>query len=142
MKRIIFSLFILLCARWCSAQSTHDILLGGGLDLLKTDNKELFKKTQVGVEANYFVVRHFSVGAGGEIWSTGQKSSFVMGVRWYANENIFVRFRGLIGANDAAIGGGYAWALNKALRAEAMGDYYLSSQKFGIRAGLSYVIRR
>lgn len=123
------------------AQSTNDIMLSGGMDLIKTDNTDLFSKAQFGIEANYFIVRHFAVGLGGEFW-TEQKDSFVMGARWYANDNVFVRFRGLIGANDAAIGGGYAKALTEYLRLEGMGDFYLSSTEFGVRIGLSYVIKR
>lgn len=123
------------------AQSTSDIMLSGEMDLIKTDNQDLFKKAQFGIEVNYFVARHFAVGLGGEFW-TKQKDSFVMGARWYANENVFVRFRGLIGANDAAIGGGYAKALTEYLRLEGMGDFYLSSTEFGVRIGLSYVIKR
>lgn len=122
-------------------QSTNDIMLSGGMDIIKTDNPGVFEKAQIGLEANYFVVRHFAVGAGGEFW-TNQKSSFAMGARWYANDNIFVRFRGLIGANDAAIGAGYAKAISEYLRIEGMGDFYLADTEFGIRVGLSYVIKR
>ena len=114
---------------------------GEGLTLSKTDNPGVFEKAQLGFEGNYFVVRHFAVGIGAEIW-TEQKSSFTMGARWYANENIFVRFRGLIGANDAAIGAGYAKALTEYLRLEGTGDFYVDATEFGIRIGLSYVIKR
>ena len=123
------------------AQSTSDMMLGGGMDILKTDNPGLFEKAQIGLEANYFVVRHFAVGLGAEIW-TDQKSSFMMGARWYANDNVFLRFRGFIGANDVALGAGYAKPLTEYLRLEGMGDFYLSSTEFGIRIGLSYVIKR
>lgn len=116
-------------------------MIGGGLDIIKTDNPGVFERAQVGLEANYFVVRHFAVGLGAEIW-TDQKSSFMMGARWYANDNVFVRFRGLIGANDAAVGAGYAKALTEYLRLEGMGDFYFASTEFGIRVGLSYVIKR
>lgn len=123
------------------AQSTSDIMLGGGLDLIKTDNSGLFEKVQVGVELNYFVARHFAVGIGSEIWSEN-RNSFTMGARWYANDNIFVRFRGLIGANDVAIGAGYAKALTQYLRLEGMGDFYIDRPEFALRVGLSYVIKR
>lgn len=140
--KYFFILFLLLGSmHHASAQSTSDILLGGGLDLIKTDNPGLFEKVQVGLEMNYFVARHFAVGVGGEIWSE-ERSSFTMGARWYANENIFVRFRGLIGANDAALGAGYAKNLTEYLRLEAMGDLYISQPEFALRIGLSYVIKR
>lgn len=116
-------------------------MLGGGLDLIKSDNSGLFEKVQAGVELNYFVARHFAVGIGSEIWSENS-NSFIMGARWYANENIFVRFRGLIGANDVALGAGYAKALTQYLRLEGMGDLYVGQADFGLRIGLSYVIKR
>jgi len=114
--------------------------LGGGLDPIKTDNPGVFEKTQAGLELNYFVVRHFAVGLGAEVW-TDQRNSFSMGARWYANDHIFVRFRGLIGVNDVSLGGGYSKALTEYLRLEAMGDFYVESTEFGARIGLSYVIR-
>ncbi len=127
-------------AQQVNAQSTGDVMVSGGLDLIKTDNPDVFEKAQFGLEAHYFVVRHFAVGVGGEIW-TRQKDSFVMGARWYANDNLFVRFRGLIGANDVAVGVGYAKPLTEYLRLEGMGDFYVARTEFGIRVGLSYVIK-
>lgn len=141
MRTILLTCVIMIVAYGVRAQSTNDILVGGGLDLIKTDNPGVFEKAQIGLEGNYFVVRHFAVGVGAEIW-TEQKSSFAMGARWYADDNIFVRLRGLIGANDAAIGAGYSKALSEYLRIEGMGDFYLDATEFGIRIGLSYVIKR
>ena len=141
MKKYVFVLLASLASLISAAQSTNDIMVGGGLDFIKTDNPGVFEKAQIGIEANYFIVRHFAAGVGAEIW-TEQKDSFVMGARWYANDNVFVRFRGLIGANDAAIGAGYAKALNDYLRIEAMGDFYFDATEFGVRVGLSYVIKR
>jgi len=140
-KKVFFSLVISSIAIFSFAQSTHDVLLGGGIDLLKTDNHALFKKTQVGFEANYFVVRYFSVGFGGELWSSNQKSSFVMGTRWYANNHVFVRFRGLIGANDAALGLGYTKPINQTFRFEGLGDYYFGGNAFALRFGVSLVLK-
>lgn len=140
MKHFLIVILVLGASQFVMAQSTSDVMLSGGLDLIKTDNPGLFEKVQVGFEANYFVVRHFAVGLGGELWSD-QKDSFVMGARWYADDNVFLRFRGLIGANDVAIGGGYSKALTQYLRLEGMGDFYVNSTEFGIRLGLSYVIK-
>jgi hypothetical protein len=146
LKNIMFKkpllLTLLVCSlAWVSkAQSTHDVLLGGGLDLIKTDNNGLFKKAQLGFEGNYFVVRHFAVGVGAELWTTKQKSSFVMGMRWYANDHVFLRFRGLIGANDATIGLGYARPISTNLLAEGMGDFYFTGN-FGVRFGLAYILK-
>jgi hypothetical protein len=137
-KLIIASLFFCGLMPTAHAQSTHDIMVGGAQDLIKTDNNKLFDKAQLGVEANYFIIRHFSVGAGAELW-TNQKSSFVMGMRWYANDNFFVRFRGLIGENDASLGAGWSQPLNKDWRIEGMGDFYFKGD-FALRAGFAYVI--
>jgi hypothetical protein len=122
------------------AQSTHDVMVGGAMDLIKTDIKSAFNKAQFGFEANYFVVRHFAVGGGAEIWTTNQKNSFMMGMRWYANDHVFLRFRGLIGANDAALGLGYAKPINKNVLFESMGDFYFTG-KFGLRFGLSFILK-
>lgn len=140
MKKLLIVVFILGMVNWVSAQSTSDIMIGGGVDFIKTDNPGVFEKSQIGFEVNYFVVRHFAVGLGAEIWSN-QKNSFAMGARWYANENVFLKFKGLIGANDVALGGGYAKALTQYLRLEGMGDFYVNSSEFGIRIGLGYVIK-
>jgi hypothetical protein len=122
-------------------QSSTDFMISGGLDLIKTDFNNPFEKAQIGLEANYFVVRNFSAGAGVEIW-TDQKSSFVMGARWYPMDHVFVRFRGLIGANDAAVGAGWAKPLNDTWRFEAMGDFFFGQTEFSVRAGVSYLIKK
>ncbi|NOT75977.1 MAG: outer membrane beta-barrel protein [Cyclobacteriaceae bacterium] len=143
MKNFLIALFFCLTAIsfYANAQATNDILIGGGLDVVKTDNVKVFDKAQIGFEANYFIQRRFAIGAGLEIW-TRQRNSFVMGVRWYANDNIFLRFRGLIGANDASFGAGYSKPIGKNWRFEALGDFFFDSQRFALRGGLSYVIRR
>ncbi len=123
------------------AQSTKDFLVGGGFDLLKTDNSKLFNKAQIGLEGNYFVVRHFAVGAGVELWTTNQTSSFTMGARWYPSDKLFVRFRGLIGANDASAGVGWSQPFKDSFRLEAMGDFYFGSVQFALRVGAAYVIK-
>jgi hypothetical protein len=124
-----------------NAQSNNDIMVGGNLDLIKTDYSKFFNKAQIGIEGNYFIVRHFSVSAGAEVW-TKQKSSFVMGMRWYPQDHFFVRFRGLIGQNDVSIGGGWAKPINDNLRFEAIGDFYIDHTEFAIRAGVSYTIKK
>lgn len=140
-KRIALGLVLSVTVFFARAQSTHDFMLGGGLDILKTDNHALLKKAQIGFEANYFVIRHFSVGVGTELWTTNQKSSFVFGTRWYANDHVFLRFRGLIGANDASLGLGYAHALNNTLRLEGLGDYYFGGGAFALRFGVGFVLK-
>jgi hypothetical protein len=139
-KKSLLTLLVCLPSLISHAQSTHDVMVGGGMDLIKTDNNALFKKAQFGFEANYFVVRHFAVGGGAEIWTNNQKNSFMMGMRWYANDHVFLRFRGLIGANDAAIGLGYAKPINQNVLFESMGDFYFTG-KFGLRFGLGFILR-
>ncbi len=123
-----------------TAQSTNDFLISGAMDVLKTDNTKILGKAQFGFEVNYFLQRRLAVGAGVDIWTGGQKSSFVLGARWYPSDKIFFRFRGLIGVNDAALGMGYAKPINRNWRFEAMGDLYFSRPDFAIRGGVSYVI--
>lgn len=139
MKKVLTLIFLSI-AFMGYTQSTHDFLVGGGLDLVKTDIIKVFDKAQTGLEAHYFVMRNFAVGAGIEAWSK-QKNSFMMGMRWYAADKVFLRLRGLIGANDVALGIGYSKPLSKFWRLEGIGDYYFVSTEFGVRAGISYVIR-
>ncbi len=138
----ILSIFIILIVFSLPsfAQSNNDIMVSGSLDLIKTDYSSFLDKGQIGLEGNYFVVRHFAAGAGVELW-TKQKSSFIMGMRWYPHDHVFVRVRGLIGANDVSIGGGWVKPINDAWRFEAIGDFYVADTEFAIRAGLSYVIK-
>ena len=140
MRKLLHVLIIFFSIQ-LNAQSTKDILVGAGFDLIKTDINKVFNKAQTGFEGHYFVVRHFAVGAGAEFWTTGQKSSFMMGARYYATENLFFRIRGLIGANEAAIGVGWSHPLNESFRVEAMGDFYMVNTEFALRVGAAYVIK-
>lgn len=140
-KYLLAIIFTSLISYTLQAQSSNDILVGGGFDLIKTDNNQLFDKVQIGLEAHYFVVRNFAAGAGFEIWPQ-QKSSFMMGMRWYALDHVFIRARGLIGANDVSIGGGWAKPIKENWRFEAMGDFYVADTEFAIRAGVSYIIKK
>jgi hypothetical protein len=141
MKIFISTFFIAALSSLTSiAQSNNDIMIGGSLDLIKTDYSSFLDKAQIGLEANYFVVRHFAASGGVELW-TRQKSSFMMGMRWYPVDHVFVRARGLIGANDVALGGGWVKPINDTWRFEAIGDFYIADTEFAIRAGISYVIK-
>jgi hypothetical protein len=140
MKKTMLALVILVSMQ-AAAQSTKDILVGASFDLIKTDISRAFNKAQFGIEGHYFIVRHFAVGAGAELWTTGQSSSFMMGARYYATENLFVRLRGLIGANDAAVGVGYSYPYKDVLRIEAMGDYYFGGNAFALRVGAAYIFK-
>ena len=138
-RQQLLAFLLLLAFQSLVAQSTNDFLISGGLDLIKTDNTKIFDKAQLGLEVNYFIQRRFAVGAGADLWTKGA-NSFVLGVRWYPSDNVFLRFRGLIGYNDAALGAGYTKPLSKNLRIEGMADLYFKRPDFGLRGGVSYVI--
>ena len=141
MIKFALSVAILLFTVFTSnSQSSNDILVSAGFDFIKTDYSRFGNKLQVGAEANYFVVRHFAAGAGLELW-TYHPASFAMGMRYYPLDNFFVRFRGLIGANDVALGGGWSKPITEKLRFEAIGDFYFGQTEFGIRAGVGYIIK-
>lgn len=121
------------------SQNSHDFMIGGGFDFIKTDNSKVLDKAQIGFEANYFVTRNFTVTAGVEIW-TFRDESFAFGSRWYFMDDFFMRFRGLIGENDFTIGAGGAITLRPNLRLEIIGDFYFEGE-FALRTGLAYIIR-
>ena len=122
------------------AQSTGSIMIGGGLDLLKSDNNNnIADKTQVGFEVNYFLLRNYSVTGGLEIWTQGNES-LILGMRWYPVENIFARFRGLIGENEVSLGAGYWRNLDEHWRFEGMADLYFQGE-IAFRVGVAYLFR-
>jgi hypothetical protein len=120
-------------------QIAKDFLVGGGFDLIKTDNDGVAQKAQVAFEGNYFFTKQFTATAGFEFWSD-DGVSFVMGGRWYPMENFFTRVRGLIGENDISFGAGWNKPIDKNWHFEAIGDFYFEGE-FAVRAGLMYVIR-
>ncbi len=137
--------FLLISFLWLSgsslvAQSTGNFMVGGGLDIVKTDNTGIAEKAQAGVELNYFLTRSFSFNTGFEVWSGGD-DSLLIGMRWYPFRNAFLRFRGLIGVNDMALGGGLSWPLKTNLYLEGMTDLYVDAGEVGFRIGLAYLIR-
>jgi hypothetical protein len=138
MKKLLFlfTTLALTCASY--AQSSNDLMVSGGIDLLKTDNNELFDKAQLGFEANYFAVRKFTITAGVELW-TNRDESFVFGSRYYFTDNFFGRGRALIGENDFSLGAGGALVLKNNWRLELMGDFYFEGE-FALRTGVAYVI--
>jgi hypothetical protein len=122
------------------AQDASDYILSVQADLVKTDNASMFGKGQFGIEANYFINDKFTAATGLEFW-TDDDISFVIGTRFYPAESGFIRLRGLVGANDLSIGGGWVKPLNKNFRLEAIADFYFSID-FSIRAGIVYMIPR
>lgn len=138
MKRILFFLIFILSLSAFS-QSSNDFMLGAGMDLLKTDNNKLFSKAQIGFELNYFVVRKVSISAGLEVW-TEARESFAFGARYYFNDYILARARGLIGVNDFSVGLGGSIPLKKKVRIELLGDFFFEGD-FALRGGVAYILR-
>jgi hypothetical protein len=122
------------------AQIAKDLMVGGHFDLVKTDYGSILQKGQLGAEVNYFATREITATAGFEYW-TDDGVSFLVGGRWYPKENAFLRVRGLVGANDLSIGGGWSKPINENLRLEAIGDFYFNVD-FAIRMGVVYIIRK
>jgi hypothetical protein len=139
--KYFFLIVILTTTIAVSAQKANDVLLGVAFDLVKTDDEKLFGKSQFGMEANYFIVRHFAAGVGVEKWTDGSTTTFTMGVRWYPVDNFFVRFRALIGGNDASASVGWSQPFKNSLRLETMGDYYFGSTEFALRVGVAFVMK-
>lgn len=139
LHRLLF--VVLLVSSYSSfGQIAGDYLIGAQMDIIKTDNSGIFEKAQFGAEVNYFVTKNFAGTTGFEIW-TGDELSFLIGARWFPNDDGFIRVRGLIGENDLSVGGGWVKPINEKLRFEAIADFYFKVD-FSIRAGLVYVIRR
>ncbi|HEY9005017.1 hypothetical protein [Ohtaekwangia sp.] len=140
-KHFSLLLFSILLSIASFGQIAHDILVGGGIDLIKTDNRSIASKAQIAMEGNYFLTRSFTASGGLEIW-TDRQVSLAVGGRWYPVEEAFVRVRGLIGVNDLSIGGGWTQPIiNEHWKFETMGDFYFKGD-FSIRAGVVYIIRR
>lgn len=141
LRKVSLTLFITFIAFQVYSQTSGNVMIGGGLDVIKSDINSFASKVQTGFEANYFINRSFSVSGGFEIWSTGN-NSLMFGLRWYPVSNLFTRFRGLIGQDDFGIGVGYAHVLNSHWQVEGIGDYFLDQGELGIRVGVAYVFRK
>jgi len=141
MIRILIVIVFLSCSIYTYAQSSREFMIGGGIDIIKTDIESVFDKAQVGFELNYFVSRSFSVTGGYEIWSN-RSNSVVAGFRWYPANNLFLRYRGLIGVDNFSFGLGYGYPISSQLRAEVIGDYYVNGSNVSIRGGLAYILRK
>jgi hypothetical protein len=123
----------------CFAQSKGDILIGVQGDLIKTNNSGYFQRFQLGTEGNYFFHKKFSATGAMEYWSENRQFSLVAGARWYPIEDAFIRVRGLLGANDLAIGGGWSMPVKEKIRFEALSDFYFAGH-ITIRAGFTFLL--
>lgn len=139
-RRLLLISSFLLLTHLSYGQIAGDYMVGVSGDLIKTDTDGLLKKVQTGAEFNYFLHRKFTVSGGFELW-TADEISFVIGTRWFATEDFFVRARGLVGENDINIGGGWTQPLGEHFKFEAIGDFYFKGD-FAIRVGINYVFRQ
>ncbi|TVQ19417.1 MAG: hypothetical protein EA361_00775 [Bacteroidetes bacterium] len=125
---------------FCTASSGYGQLrIGVGMDLFKTDFNNIAEKNQIGIKANYFLVRNFVLTTGYEMWSSGP-NSIVLGGRFYPLNPVFVRFRGLLRNNsDLSLGMGYVKSLTRNWKMDYTGDYYFNEGEMGIRVGIAYL---
>jgi hypothetical protein len=122
------------------AQYNKGVLIGANVDLIKSDYDGYFQKVQVGMEANFFLSEKISATGGLEVWSDTGVSA-VMGARWYATRDAFIRARGMIGKmDDFSIGAGWAKPVTETIRFESMTDFYFAGT-FSIRAGFAMIIK-
>jgi hypothetical protein len=132
---LIISLSI---THWAIAQRQGNVLLGGAMDVYKTDHRQVGEKVQIGLEMNYFLAHNFTFSAGAELW-TYDRNSLALGMRWYPVSQAFMRFRGLIGEDDISLGMGFSKSIGRGVNFEGVGDYYFDGQ-FALRAGLAFVL--
>jgi hypothetical protein len=140
MKKLCVAIMGVLLTSTSFSQIANDFMVGGAVDLIKSNQNGYFGRVQGGIEANYYLSKKFSGTTGAEYWSERNEFSFVVGGRWFPVPEAFVRFRGLIGANDFSLGGGWAKPLKENWRFEAMGDIY-GRGHIAIRAGIAYVFK-
>jgi hypothetical protein len=138
--RFLVLISILLLPFTASSQDHGDVLLGSHMDLIKSNNEGYFEGVQIGLEGNYFLDKKIAGTAGIEIWNR-QGLSGVLGGRWYPTPDAYIRMRGLLGANDLSIGGGFAKPIGELIRIEAMSDFYFDGN-FTIRAGFAFLVKK
>lgn len=144
MKKRFLSLVLILITSTAFSQIAKDFMIGANLDLIRSDQDGYFEKAQASAELNYFLTRKFTATGGVEYWTEHQQVSLVMGGRWFPVKEAFLRLRGLVGANDIAIGGGWSKPLKPGRNwyFESMADVYTVHGYVAIRAGVVYVIKR
>ncbi|WP_194774983.1 outer membrane beta-barrel protein [Pararhodonellum marinum] len=121
-------------------QSPGSLLISGGADLIRSDNSGLFQRSQIGLEGNYFMTHWFSL-SGGYEFNSNRNNQVTLGARVYPFDPVFVRARFLLGPNsDTSLGVGYSHNLTYRLRVEAITDYYIGSNRVGLRGGLAFLI--
>ena len=122
-----------------SSSCYGQLRIGAGIDLFKTDFNNIAEKNQIGIEANYFLIRNFALTTGFEMWSAGP-NSVVLGGRFYPVNPVFVRLRGLLRSqSDVSLGMGYVKSLTRNWKIDYTGDYYFNAGELGLRIGVAYL---
>lgn len=140
MKKLLLVFGAFLFAIPSFSQVAKDILIGGNLDLIKSDQIRYFQNAQGGFEFNYFLSRKLTGTGGVEYWTGSRQFNAIIGGRIYPVPEAFIRIRWVMGANDLSVGGGWAMPIKENWRFEAMGDVY-SDGHIAIRAGFAYWFR-
>lgn len=136
-KKLLFGILLLSISFSVSAQ--RKLLVGGGMDVYRTDNTNPFKKTQFGMEVNYFILKNITLSGGMDVWSDPNATFLTFGTRIYPVKPLFIRFRGLVKDEvELSIGSGYGIPLGKKFWVELASDYYFEQKELGLRAGLAF----
>lgn len=116
-------------------------MAGIAFDAIKTDFEDrVGNKLQAGAEVNYFIEEIYSVTLGTEIWTGDERQiSGVAGIRFYPLGHLFVRIRGIIGADQLSAGAGFQKPFSQQWIAEGIIDYY-SEGKVAARFGLAFLL--
>lgn len=139
MNKKCLTLLLVLAFVVIASSSYGQWRIGVGMDVFKTDFNNIAEKNQIGIEANYFLVRNFALTTGYEMWSAGP-NSIVLGGRFYPVNPVFVRFRGLLRDNsDLSLGLGYVNSLTRNWKMDFTGDYYFNEGELGLRIGIAYL---
>jgi hypothetical protein len=141
MKKSALAFLLSIFVGHAFSQATNDLMIGVQADLIKTNTAGYFKRFQVGAEGNFFFSEKFTITGGVEYWTQVRQFSLVAGGRWYPTSDAFLRFRGLLGANDFSLGGGWSRPVTGNLRFEALSDFYFAGH-ITIRAGFTYSFRK
>jgi hypothetical protein len=134
---------LILLVTYSFAQEKNQFYLSAGTDVIKTDNDNLFDKTQSHFDVNYFFTSKISAGYGMEIRTgTGGPgtANTYFGLRYYLIPNLFLKPRYILGNKEFALAAGWAHPIHEKWRLEGTADYYTKEQEFGFRIGVGRII--
>ncbi len=131
-KKLITIFALIVQSQILFSQQAHDILVIGQADLVKSNSYGLIKRSQLGIEGDYFIFRKLSLSLGFEHWNNDQ-FSLAIGSRLYFNEFIFARARALFGAEVGNLGVGFVHDFSHRVALNLVADYY-TDDEFAVRA--------